>query len=70
MSPWFGTSSLHVSAVGDDTEIGLASNWPHPAFAGGRAPDERRVAPEGFEARWRATHLATGGSDAWEKLAC
>jgi inner membrane protein len=64
-----GTSRLDIAPVGDATDIRLASNWPHPSFAGGWSPDERDVTREGFLATWRTTHLATGGRTAWEAQA-
>jgi len=64
-----GTSSLGIAPVGDVTRIHLTSDWPHPSFTGSWSPDERRVGPEGFEARWQMTHLATGGQATWEREA-
>ncbi len=64
-----GTSSLQIAPVGDVSEIRLASDWPHPAFTEAWTPDERRVAPDGFEATWRITSIATGGQATWQALA-
>src|SRR5262245_33018151 len=64
-----GTSSLAIAPVGDETEIRLASDWPHPSFTGSWTPDERRITREGFEALWRTTNHATGGQALWEKQA-
>ena len=64
-----GTTSLAIAPVGDATRIQLTSNWPHPSFTGSWSPDERRVGPEGFEARWAITHHATGGQALWEREA-
>lgn len=64
-----GTTSFNVAPVGDSTLIRLASTWPHPSFMGAWAPDERRIAAEGFEATWRTTHYATGGQATWQKQA-
>lgn len=60
------TGSLHVAPIGDTTEIRISSDWPHPSFSGGWSPDERTVAPQGFRATWRTTHLATGGQALWD----
>ena len=60
-----GTSSLGIAPVGGANDIRIASNWPHPSFGTGWSPDERRVGPDGFEARWRMTGQATGGESAW-----
>jgi len=64
-----GTSSLQIAPVGNENEIRMASDWPHPSFTDTWAPDERRIRPEGFEATWRITSLATGGRIAWQNLA-
>ena len=60
-----GTSSLGIAPVGIANDIRLASNWPHPSFGPSWSPDERRIASDGFEARWRMTGDATGGEAAW-----
>ncbi len=62
-----GTSSFGVAPVGDVTDLRLTSNWPHPSFGGSWSPDHRKVTDQGFEARWRVTHLATGGQAFWER---
>jgi inner membrane protein len=64
-----GTTSLALAPVGDATSIRLASNWPHPSFAGAWVPDEHRIAADGFDAAWRTTHHATGGQAVWQKQA-
>jgi inner membrane protein len=64
-----GTSSLQVAPVGDTTEFRLASDWPHPSFTEAWSPDERRIGPDGFNATWRMTSVATGGQATWQKLA-
>jgi inner membrane protein len=64
-----GTSSLRIAPVGQRSEIQLKSNWPHPSFAEAWSPDERAIAPEGFQATWRISSVATGGQAAWNKLA-
>ena len=64
-----GTSSLKIAPVGDTTEVRLASDWPHPSFSEAWSPDERRIGPDGFQAAWRMTSVATGGQATWHKLA-
>lgn len=53
-----GTGSLAVVPVGGDSEIRLASDWPHPGLQFGALPSERQVGPEGFSATWRIPALA------------
>jgi inner membrane protein len=60
-----GTGSFHVLPIGDETQVRLSSNWPHPSFASGNSPETRSIGAEGFEAKWRVTSVSTGGSAAW-----
>jgi inner membrane protein len=54
-----GTGDLAFAPVGDTTTVALASDWPHPSFAGRFLPNEREVTPQGFSARWQLSALAT-----------
>lgn len=58
-----GTSSLAVAPVGDETQVQLAGNWPHPAFGGRFLPVAREVTDKGFTATWRVSALATSAFD-------
>ena len=64
-----GTSSLQIAPAGDNTDIRVTSDWPHPSFTEAWSPDERRIGPDGFQAAWRMTSVATGGQATWHKLA-
>ena len=54
-----GTGELAFAPVGGSTQITLASDWPHPSFAGRFLPLERQVGETGFTARWQLNALAT-----------
>lgn len=54
-----GTGQFDVTPVGRETQVGLASNWPHPNFGGEFLPTERTISENGFEAHWRASFFAT-----------
>jgi len=54
-----GTGELALAPVGDSTRVALASDWPHPSFAGRFLPIERQVGETGFSARWQLNSLAT-----------
>jgi inner membrane protein len=54
-----GTGDLAFAAVGDATHVALASDWPHPSFAGRFLPAPRSVGDRGFTAEWNLTSLAT-----------
>lgn len=64
-----GTTSLRIAPVGEQNDITLTSDWPHPAFAEAYSPDERSISRDGFQATWRIGGAATGGAEAWSKLA-
>lgn len=55
-----GTQALSIVPVGDDNQIALTSPWPHPLFGGRFLPNERRFGPQGFQASWALSSLATG----------
>jgi len=54
-----GTGDLAFAPVADTTTVALASDWPHPSFAGRFLPNEREVSAQGFSARWQLSALAT-----------
>ncbi|HUJ01535.1 MAG TPA: cell envelope integrity protein CreD [Usitatibacter sp.] len=64
-----GTSSFAIAPVGDRNHIHIGSDWPHPSFAASWSPDRRAIGPRGFDADWRMTSVATGGSGRWNELA-
>lgn len=63
-----GTSSFAVAAVGDRSDIHIASDWPHPSFGSDWSPDERRVDAKGVDATWHVSNVATGGQAAWRAI--
>ena len=54
-----GTGELAFAPIGGSTQVALASDWPHPSFAGRFLPLERQVGEAGFSARWQLNSLAT-----------
>jgi inner membrane protein len=67
-----GTGELAFAPVAADTQVVLASDWPHPSFAGRFLPLDRQVGETGFTARWQLNALATTApqSAAWGASAC
>lgn len=55
-----GSRSLSLSPAGQTTKVSLASDWPHPGFAGTYLPDERSISEDGHEASWTIPYLARG----------
>jgi inner membrane protein len=60
-----GSSELNFAPVARETTVELASDWPHPSFAGAFLPVERSVRADGFSARWQVPHLARSVPQAW-----
>jgi inner membrane protein len=54
-----GTGELALAPAAGTTRVTLASDWPHPSFAGRFLPLERQVGEAGFTARWQLNDLAT-----------
>jgi inner membrane protein len=59
-----GTRSLAWTPIAQDTQVRLASSWPHPSFGGRFLPVERQVSTQGFQAQWRVSGLATTAQQA------
>jgi inner membrane protein len=57
-----GTAELALVPIGDDTQLKLAANWPHPSFGGRFLPITRDVRADGFNATWQVSSLATTAS--------
>lgn len=54
-----GTRALSFAPVAEQTQVRLASDWPHPSFQGRFLPNERSIGDSGFSAAWRISSLAT-----------
>jgi inner membrane protein len=59
-----GTGDLAFAPVADTTHVTLASDWPHPSFAGRFLPNERTIDAQGFTASWQLSALATSAPQA------
>ncbi len=57
-----GSSAIGFVPMGEETDIAVRSDWPHPSFTGGFLPDDadREVSDEGFSAKWSISNLALG----------
>lgn len=62
-----GTQQFSVLPLGEQTHLQLASNWPHPRFAGAQLPDQRNISDAGFTASWQTSHLATNLGSNWQR---
>ncbi len=58
-----GSRKLAFVPAGKTTKLDLASNWPHPGFAGKFLPEARSIDEKGFSATWTIPNLARGIDD-------
>lgn len=54
-----GSEDLAFAPIGEQSQLKLASDWPHPSFNGRFLPAQRRVDGSGFQAEWRLSALAS-----------
>jgi inner membrane protein len=67
--PLAGTGGLQLAPVGRTTQVRLASDWPHPHFAGDYLPQRHAIAASGFTAEWATTWFATNMNEALQRCA-
>jgi inner membrane protein len=60
-----GTRDFRVLPGGDETQLRLASTWPHPSFSGAPLPRERQVTASGFTASWIVPYFGRGYPSRW-----
>jgi inner membrane protein len=60
-----GSGSLTFAPAARETNVTVASDWPHPSFSGAFLPVEREVRADGFSAKWRVPHLARSVPQSW-----
>jgi inner membrane protein len=60
-----GRDMLAFQPLGRQSEITVASDWPHPNFTGAPLPAKREIGADGFAASWSISHIATGSPLSW-----
>jgi inner membrane protein len=60
-----GSRSLRFAPVGVNNDVRLASSWPDPSFQGAFLPAERKVSPDGFNARWQVSYYGRSYPQQW-----
>ena len=53
-----GSTRLSYVPLGENTQISLAGNWPHPKFSGSSVTQSRNITPQGFNATWESNWFA------------
>ncbi len=61
-----GSRQIHFSPVGKVTTVVARSQWSDPSFDGAFLPVERKVAADGFTAKWKILHLNRNYPQAWK----
>jgi len=62
--PLTGTSEFNIVPVGRESNVRLASDWPHPSFVGEFLPREREITGSGFTAAWQTSFFSTNLKEA------
>lgn len=63
-----GSDALWLAPLARETEVRLASDWPHPGFDGAWLPTERELDGAGFSATWRVPFLGRDYPQAWASV--
>ncbi|MFN0151694.1 MAG: cell envelope integrity protein CreD [bacterium] len=61
-----GSRGLYLTPFGQNTVVGLESNYGSPSFQGNWLPAERSVADTGFQAKWSIPFLGRNYPQAWK----
>ncbi|MBO6587357.1 MAG: cell envelope integrity protein CreD [Gracilimonas sp.] len=61
-----GSTGLHFSPVGKQTNVALKSDWSNPSFTGNFLPAEREVTDAGFDSEWNVLHLNRNFAQQWQ----
>jgi len=64
-----GTESLSVVPIGRDSQVNLASDWPHPSFMGDYLPVKREIDATGFTALWRTSYFSSNLEESFNHCA-
>jgi len=60
-----GSEALWLTPFARETDVRLASDWPHPGFDGAWLPTERTLDAAGFSATWKVPFLGRDYPQAW-----
>lgn len=52
-----GSTDLYFTPFGKETRVALQADWGNPSFEGAFLPDERNIAAEQFDAKWKVLQL-------------
>ena len=55
-----GGRQIRILPLGEQTRVGVNSDWPAPSFQGEYLPDSRELDEAGFQALWNISYLSRG----------
>jgi inner membrane protein len=61
-----GSSLLHFTPVGRETQVKIHSIWTNPSFRGAFLPDKRKITEKDFNAEWKVLHLNRAYPQMWK----
>ena len=62
-----GTERVGFVPLGNNNQVSLAADWPHPSFGGNFLPSQREVQDKRFDARWNISSLASSAQQSFIK---
>jgi inner membrane protein len=61
-----GSGGVYLTPFGQNTVVGLQSNYGSPSFQGNWLPTERTISSNGFQAQWSIPFLGRNYPQAWK----
>ena len=55
-----GTNAIELSPSGNENQLTVLANWPHPKFTGAYLPDNSEISDHDTSASWSISSFATG----------
>ena len=60
-----GSDYLHITPLGKETSVAMASPWNDPSYNGAFLPDTKDSLKSGFKAHWKVLHLNRNYPQEW-----
>jgi inner membrane protein len=64
-----GSDILQFAPLGIENKVHLVSPWADPSFTGSFLPSDRKVTPQGFDARWQISYYGRNFPQQWRDAA-
>lgn len=53
-----GLQQIAIQPLGNNTQMSMQANWPHPQFGGEALPQRKNITTNSFSAEWQNSYLA------------